>query len=88
MEEPAKDQTVGKSERDTSFSSDPNRPLVRCPRCRQRGDWFAEATGPFCSRRCKLIDLGQWFSEEHRISRELRPADFGDDDTESGETAG
>ena len=24
-------------------------------------------TFPFCSERCKLIDLGQWFDEERRI---------------------
>jgi len=23
---------------------------------------------PFCSRRCKLIDLGKWFDGEHCIS--------------------
>lgn len=22
---------------------------------------------PFCSERCKLVDLGKWFEEEHRI---------------------
>ena len=26
---------------------------------------------PFCSRRCKLLDLGQWFDEEHRITESL-----------------
>lgn len=25
---------------------------------------------PFCSRRCKLIDLGEWASESHRIEGE------------------
>ncbi len=23
---------------------------------------------PFCSKRCKMVDLGQWFDEGHRIS--------------------
>jgi endogenous inhibitor of DNA gyrase (YacG/DUF329 family) len=44
---------------------------VRCPTCKRTGDWFAGETGPFCSRRCKLIDLGKWFSEEHAISEPL-----------------
>jgi hypothetical protein len=26
---------------------------------------------PFCSRRCKLIDLGKWLEEEHRIEESL-----------------
>lgn len=56
--------------------SDRNNPLVRCPQCREFGHWFAESNGPFCSNRCRLIDLGKWFNEEHAISRELRPGDF------------
>jgi endogenous inhibitor of DNA gyrase (YacG/DUF329 family) len=47
---------------------------VRCPTCKKKGDWFAGAHGPFCSRRCKLIDLGKWLGEEHVISDPLRPA--------------
>jgi endogenous inhibitor of DNA gyrase (YacG/DUF329 family) len=52
--------------------SRPN-PNVRCPTCGKVGDWFAGAFGPFCSRRCKLIDLGKWFGEEHVISEPLQP---------------
>ncbi len=58
------------------MKTDRNNPEVPCPRCRQRGHWFAAQWGPFCSERCKLIDLGQWFSEEHRVSRPLAPHDF------------
>ena len=50
------------------------RPLkLKCPTCLQEGEWFAAAFGPFCSKRCKLVDLGKWFSEEQRISEALRP---------------
>jgi len=45
---------------------------VKCPTCKRVGDWFAGSSGPFCSRRCKLVDLGKWFSEEHAISDPLR----------------
>jgi endogenous inhibitor of DNA gyrase (YacG/DUF329 family) len=48
-------------------------PQVKCPACRKAGDWFAAKYGPFCSHRCKLIDLGKWFSEEHNVSSSLRP---------------
>lgn len=51
-------------------------PEIRCPRCRRRGPWLERPVGPFCSERCRLIDLGQWLGEEHRIVRELRPGDF------------
>ena len=49
---------------------------VKCPSCKKSGDWFATPFGPFCSRRCKLVDLGKWFSEEHTISEPLRPEHF------------
>ncbi len=48
-------------------------PRIKCPTCKREGDWFAGPNGPFCSRRCKLIDLGKWFGEEHTISQPLRP---------------
>jgi endogenous inhibitor of DNA gyrase (YacG/DUF329 family) len=46
---------------------------VKCPTCKRVGDWFAGDFGPFCSKRCRLVDLGKWFSEENRISDPLRP---------------
>ena len=45
---------------------------IKCPTCRKPGDWFAGAFGPFCSRQCKLIDLGKWFNEEHVVTEPLR----------------
>ena len=47
---------------------------IKCPTCERKGDWFSGAYAPFCSRRCKLIDLGKWFGEEHLISEPLQPA--------------
>jgi endogenous inhibitor of DNA gyrase (YacG/DUF329 family) len=46
---------------------------IKCPTCGRKGDWFSGAYGPFCSQRCKLIDLGKWFGEEHLISEPLQP---------------
>lgn len=46
---------------------------VKCPTCKKTGAWFAGSYGPFCSRRCKLIDLGKWLGEEHVIADPLRP---------------
>lgn len=34
---------------------------------------------PFCSKRCKMIDLGRWFSGDYRI-REKIPLDVEEDD--------
>jgi len=46
---------------------------VRCPICKKEGDWFEGKYGPFCSKRCKLVDLGKWFNEEHKVSEPLQP---------------
>ncbi|MFK8017487.1 MAG: DNA gyrase inhibitor YacG [Gammaproteobacteria bacterium] len=41
---------------------------VRCPNCRTDVVWSTDnAFRPFCSKRCRLIDLGEWFNETHRI---------------------
>ena len=45
---------------------------VKCPTCRKEGEWFQLESGPFCSPRCKLVDLGKWLGEENRISEPLR----------------
>jgi uncharacterized protein len=47
---------------------------MKCPICRKP----VEASGaevPFCSERCRLIDLGKWSSEEYVVSTPLRPED-------------
>lgn len=41
---------------------------VRCPTCGKEAVWAPENPWrPFCSERCKLIDLGAWASESYRI---------------------
>jgi len=46
-----------------------NKPLiVKCPNCGRSVSWIPEQQfKPFCSERCKLIDLGEWAMEEKRI---------------------
>ncbi len=44
---------------------------VKCPTCSKLVSWIPENSyRPFCSERCRLIDLGEWFSEERRITDE------------------
>jgi uncharacterized protein len=41
---------------------------VQCPTCDRVVEWNANSPWrPFCSERCKLIDLGAWASEQHAI---------------------
>ena len=41
---------------------------VRCPICSTEmpGNWADYPDYPFCSRRCRTIDLGRWLGEEYR----------------------
>jgi len=42
--------------------------IVKCPNCGRSVPWIPEQQfKPFCSERCKLIDLGEWAMEEKRI---------------------
>ncbi|HTY50256.1 MAG TPA: DNA gyrase inhibitor YacG [Steroidobacteraceae bacterium] len=46
-------------------------PRVNCPTCGRSLDWTPQATfRPFCSERCRLIDLGAWLSEQRAIPGE------------------
>ena len=42
--------------------------IVRCPQCGGESVWSTDNTfRPFCSERCKLIDLGAWAAGENAI---------------------
>jgi endogenous inhibitor of DNA gyrase (YacG/DUF329 family) len=57
--------------------------MVSCPRCAKPVPWGPESPfRPFCSERCKLIDLGAWASEEYRVAVE------GDDEDQEDGSAG
>ena len=51
-----------------------------CPTCNKpvaapaEGD--ADSTYPFCSARCRKIDLGKWLSEDYVISRPIEQSDL------------
>jgi len=48
---------------------------VTCPTCKKTVAWSNESRWkPFCSERCKLIDLGEWFEENNRISDQQESA--------------
>jgi endogenous inhibitor of DNA gyrase (YacG/DUF329 family) len=42
---------------------------VRCPICDtpMPGDWSEYPDYPFCSKRCRTIDLGRWLGEEYKV---------------------
>ena len=49
--------------------------IVKCPTCQKHIEWSEKSTfRPFCSDRCRLIDLGEWASEKHVIPAEPLPS--------------
>ena len=40
---------------------------MRCPICKQNVAWEGNPFRPFCSERCKLIDLDNWLEGRYRL---------------------
>jgi uncharacterized protein len=58
--------------------------IVSCPTCAKPVQWRSESTfRPFCSERCKLIDLGEWAAEKYKVrsSEGLSEDEFGEGHT-------
>lgn len=54
---------------------------LRCPTCRREVAWEKNPHRPFCSERCRRIDLGNWADESYRIpAKDQDPAEFMDPD--------
>ncbi len=43
---------------------------MRCPICKKETTWQDNPFRPFCSERCRLIDLGKWAAGEYRVPGE------------------
>lgn len=55
--------------------------LVSCPNCKKLSEFSPINTfRPFCSERCKMIDLGLWASELYAIPVEIKPEDLTEED--------
>jgi endogenous inhibitor of DNA gyrase (YacG/DUF329 family) len=55
--------------------------IVKCPACGGKSVYGpTNPYRPFCSERCKNVDLGAWANEEFRMPTETSPDDepFGD----------
>jgi hypothetical protein len=60
--------------------------VVNCPVCAKPVEWRPESRWrPFCSERCRRIDLGAWANEEYRVPSAPGSPD-GSDAVGSGES--
>lgn len=61
---------------------------VKCPTCHRELDWEACTVRPFCSERCRLIDLGAWFTENRAIPGETTQMSDGEASQDAPERTG
>jgi len=54
--------------------------MKKCPTCDKQVEWQDNPFRPFCSERCKLIDLSKWVSEEYRVPGRSVPGEPVEDD--------
>ncbi|MFC1549360.1 DNA gyrase inhibitor YacG [Nitrospirota bacterium] len=43
---------------------------IVCPICKAETTWEENPDRPFCSKRCRLMDLGKWVSQEYKVQGE------------------
>jgi uncharacterized protein len=61
---------------DSTATDSPKPRVVACPQCGKSVEWTpASCWRPFCSERCKMIDLGAWANESYRIRAVDAPDD-------------
>jgi endogenous inhibitor of DNA gyrase (YacG/DUF329 family) len=53
---------------------------VKCPVCKKQVEWEGNLFRPFCSERCKNIDLAAWAEGGYRIAGD-RKTDENNEDT-------
>lgn len=54
--------------------------VVNCPTCGKKVEWTEKNKyRPFCSERCKQIDLGAWAEEKYAIPAVTPPEEADDD---------
>jgi uncharacterized protein len=54
--------------------------IVNCPQCGKAVTWGPQSPfRPFCSERCRKIDLGAWASDSYRVSNAIPSDSLADD---------
>lgn len=52
---------------------------MRCPICKTEFDPALSEAMPFCSERCRSIDLGRWLDESYTLPHVPDPDEFEED---------
>ncbi len=59
---------------------------MKCPICKKAVTWQDNAWRPFCSERCRLLDLGNWADGTYNLPVEESDPDQGLNEEQDGET--
>jgi uncharacterized protein len=51
---------------------------MKCPTCGKPVERKDNPFRPFCSERCKMVDLGRWVNEEYRVPGKPIPSERAD----------
>ncbi|PCJ40676.1 MAG: DNA gyrase inhibitor YacG [SAR86 cluster bacterium] len=50
---------------------------IACPQCRKKVPWVDDSKyRPFCSKRCQMIDFGDWAMEKNSLPSEESSEDW------------
>lgn len=41
---------------------------VECPTCNKKFNYYESKFRPFCTERCRMVDLGHWLDENYKVS--------------------
>lgn len=52
--------------------------LVTCPHCKKNFSYYESKYRPFCSERCRMVDLGVWLDEGYRMP--VKPDELEDEE--------
>lgn len=40
---------------------------VTCPQCKKKFNYYSSESRPFCTEKCRMIDLGLWLNESYGV---------------------
>jgi endogenous inhibitor of DNA gyrase (YacG/DUF329 family) len=68
-----------KNTKDSAGADSTDIDSIACPQCGKTVLWIEEEVyRPFCSRRCQMIDFGDWATEKNTIPADSPPDDWED----------
>lgn len=49
--------------------------IIKCPQCAAEFDYYTSEFRPFCSDRCRMVDLGHWLYENYKVPSQETPSE-------------